>query len=269
MTHFKAFVATFALFVASLFTATAQVPPVPEPARLVNDFAGIFTQEQVDSLERRLVDFNDTTTNVICVVTMEDLGGMTPSEMAYEIGDKWGVKSKDKNNGIVILVKPKNETNGEVYISVGYDLEAVIPDVTAKQITSREMVPFFKENDYYSGVVAAIDKLMPLAAGEISADRLYEEEGSIVGTIIGVLFFGGLVALLFYGLFSFIRKVGGISKGGDGGSSSGSSSSRSSRSYSSGRSYSSSSSSSSRSSGSFGGYSGRGGFGGGGGGSSW
>ena len=143
------------------------IPPKPDPPRLVNDFAGIFTATQSDELEQRLVAFNDSTSNVICVVTVADLEGYDVSEYAYEIGDKWGVRDKDHNNGIVLLVKPKNETSGEVAIQVGYDLEAAIPDITCKRIIEREMIPHFKENDYYGGVTAAIEVLCPLAAGEI------------------------------------------------------------------------------------------------------
>ena len=85
--------------------------------------------------------FNDSTTNVICVVTVNDLGYYTAAEFAYEIGEQWGVRSDDKRNGVVLLLKPRNETSGEVYISVGYDLEGAIPDAIAKRIIETKMMP--------------------------------------------------------------------------------------------------------------------------------
>ena len=115
----------FVLFVARTGVAqtTDAIPPKPDPPRLVNDFAGILTPEQIQEKEDLLVAFNDTTTNVICVVTVNDLGDYTAAEFAYEIGDQWGVRSTDeKRNGVVLLLKPRNETAGEVYIAVGYDL---------------------------------------------------------------------------------------------------------------------------------------------------
>ena len=172
------------------------IPPRPDPPRLVNDFAGLFTAAQQEELEQRLVAFNDSTSNVICVVTVADLEGYDVAEYAYEIGDQWGVRDKDHNNGIVLLVKPKNETSGEVNIQVGYDLEAAIPDATAKKIIENEMIPHFKENDYYGGVTAAIEVLCPLAAGEISAQKLYHEDGSGVGALfLLVLLFALFIAL--------------------------------------------------------------------------
>ncbi len=157
----------------------AQIPPRPNPPRLVNDFAHLMTQEQVDQLEKRLVDFNDTTSNMICVVTVKSLNGMEASEFAYEIGDQWGVRSKEtgKNNGVVILIKPKTTLEqGEVDIEVGYDLEPVLPDAYATHIANDVMIEHFKENDYYGGVVAALDEMMPIIVGEISIDEIRKAE---------------------------------------------------------------------------------------------
>lgn len=186
----------------------AQVPPVPDPPRLVNDLAGLFTVGQRQEMEARLVAFNDTTSNVICVVTVNDLHGYSASEFAYEIGEQWGVRDARYHNGIVILVKPKNQNgSGEVAIQVGYDLESAIPDAIAKRIIDDEMIPYFKENQYYEGITAAIGRLCPLAAGEISADRLYPENENAYG-IIGTLF----VLVLCLAFYLAFRKNGG--KGG-------------------------------------------------------
>lgn len=181
------------LLCAGMWRAAAQIPPAPDPPRLVNDFAGLFSAGQQQELEARLVAFNDTTSNVVCVVCVPDLGGYSAQEFAYEIGDRWGVKDKKYNNGIVILVKPKNASDGEVAIQVGYDLEGAIPDACAKRIIENEMIPHFRENDYYGGVVAAVDVLCPLAAGEISEKELYGsgDAGGVIGfiLIIAVLIF--------------------------------------------------------------------------------
>ena len=174
-----------------IVTCVAQIPPRPNPPRLVNDFANIMTREQVNQLEKRLVAFNDTTSNMICVVTVKSLNGMEASEFAYEIGDQWGVRSKetDKNNGMVILIKPKTiKEQGEVYIAVGYDLEQVLPDAYANRIANDVMIEHFKENDYYGGVVAALDEMMPIIAGEITIDEIEKaERRRIIGVFIFVL----------------------------------------------------------------------------------
>ncbi len=170
--------------------ALAQIPPAPNPPRLVNDLANLMTKEQVAELENRLVAFNDTTSNMICVVTVNSLNGMSANEFAYEIGDKWGVRSKNagKNNGLVILIKPKTlREDGEVYIAVGYDLEPVLPDAYANRVANDVMIEHFKENDYYGGVVAALDEMMPIIAGEISIDEIQKAEEREILIILAVM----------------------------------------------------------------------------------
>jgi len=147
------------------------IPPMPNPPRLVNDFAKILTPQERSALEQKLVRFNDTTSNQITVVTINSLDGYTPSQYAFEIGHKWKVGQKKFDNGIVILVKQKlgSQDRGVAYIAVGYGLEPAIPDAIAKRIVDNEMIPYFKQNDYYKGINKATTVLMKFASGEISA----------------------------------------------------------------------------------------------------
>lgn len=145
------------------------VPPAPVPPRLVNDYAGILQQEAL-GLERLLVAFNDSTSNQITIVTLSDLGGYPVSQMAYEIGERWGVGNAKYNNGVVILIKPRNrQGGGEVFIAPGYGLEAALPDVVCKRIIEDEMIPYFRQERYGEGLVAGLRVIMPLVSGEISA----------------------------------------------------------------------------------------------------
>ncbi len=184
---------TIAAFFISMATAAA-IPGRPEPARLVNDLAGLFTPAQVAALETRLVAFDDSTSNQIAVVTVADLEGYAAAEYATRIGLDWGIGSSRFDNGVVVLVKPKNETYGEVFIAVGYGLEGAIPDAYAKRIINDEMIPHFMGNDYYGGVYAACDVLMKLASGEISAPRKDEDEG--IGPFIAMIIFMIIIIII-------------------------------------------------------------------------
>ena len=181
----------YILLVVLLFAMSgmlsAQIPPAPKPPRLVNDFAQLLSTAEVENLERRLVAFNDTTSNVICVVTVNDLGNYSASQFAYEIGETWGVQHKDYKNGIVILIKPRNETAGEVYIAVGYALEGALPDAIAKRIVNQTMIPDLQRGDYYAAIEHALDKILPIVSGEISIDTLDEPNGVVVFcTLLGL-----------------------------------------------------------------------------------
>lgn len=160
--------------------ALAQVPERPVPPRLVNDLAGLFTPAQLQELEDTLVRFDRETSTQVAVVTLPDLHGYDPAEMAFRIGESWGVGQQGKNNGIVILVKPKTASErGQVYISVGYGLEGVIPDAIANgRIIDQEMIPRFREEDYFGGIMAGTRVVMSLTRGEYTAEQYAGEEES-------------------------------------------------------------------------------------------
>lgn len=177
-----------ALLCLSIAVLSSAMPSRPEPQRLVNDLAGVFTPQQTEALERILVAFDDSTSNQIAVVTVNDLEGYAPSEYATRIGLDWQVGSAEFDNGVVLMVKPRtSDSSGQVFIAVGYGLEGAIPDAYAKRIIENELIPHFRGNDYYGGVVAACEVLMKLAGGEISEPRGDDEEDAGLIALISFL----------------------------------------------------------------------------------
>ncbi len=202
--------------IASIFSATVAnaIPARPEPQRLVNDYAGIFTYAQVQALEHELVEFDDTTSNQIAVITTLDLEGYDIAEYATRIGLEWQVGSEKFDNGVVIVVKPKTRSErGEVFIAVGYGLEGAIPDITAKRIIDEIMIPHFMSDDYFGGVADACTVIMRLASGEISELR-EREDGDIWAIIIFIIIM--LVIMIIVGISEGKNGGGGHGTGGRG-----------------------------------------------------
>jgi uncharacterized protein len=155
----------------------AQLPSPPNPPRLVNDYTNTLTAHQVDVLERKLVAYNDSTSTQILVLLVDDLQGYSVEQYATEIGHNWGVGQKGKNNGAVILVKPKKGSErGQVNINTGYGVEEYVTDATAKRIIEKEMIPAFKEDDYYTGIDNAVNVIMDLCSGKFTQDE-YTDDG--------------------------------------------------------------------------------------------
>ena len=198
----KKFPTLFLLLFMVFICHAQQIPGRPSPPRLVNDFTNTLTISQANNLEYKLRNYNDTTSTQIAVVFVNDLQGTTAADFAYQLGEKWGVGTKE-NNGIVILVKPKNETKGEVFISVGYGLEQYVPDALAKRIIENQMIPAFKYNDYYSGVNNAIDSIIKLASGGFKSDKSTEEDSEVAALIFIII---GMAAMILY--ISLANKVG-------------------------------------------------------------
>ncbi|MBP5687682.1 MAG: TPM domain-containing protein [Muribaculaceae bacterium] len=146
----------------------AQVPEKPDSMMPIYDEAGIFKNDSlVNALNTRLDSLSRRTTNQIVVVTVNDLGKLEANQFATQLGKKWGIGDKKLNNGLIILVKPRNDKGpGEVYLAPGRGIQGVLPDVKCRYITDSIMVPHFKEGDYASGIVAAIDYIEPIVIEE-------------------------------------------------------------------------------------------------------
>jgi len=161
------------LTVASYFPVYATlegVPPRPKPDRLVNNLSRstqFLSPEELQQLESKVDAFSNTTSNQIAIVIMDSLYDLEPSELATEIGHKWGIGQSKFDNGIVVLIKPTAPR--KIFIAVGYGLEGAIPDATAEEIIQKEILPNFKQNNYYQGLNKALDVLIGLAKGEVNS----------------------------------------------------------------------------------------------------
>jgi uncharacterized protein len=174
----------------SINCSAQEIPEKPVPPRLVNDFAGMLTRQEINALENKLVAFNDSTTTQIAIVTVEDLGGYEVADYAQRLAEKWGIGQKGTDNGMLILIKPNAATSGgEVSIEQGYGLEGVIPDITCGQIIDYEIIPAFKKGQYYEGLDEATNTLMALARGEFPADKYTKKKdtGALVPFIIFIV----------------------------------------------------------------------------------
>ena len=174
-------------------TMKAQLPSPSVPPRLVNDYTSTLTASQIEALERKLVAYDDSTSTQILVMLVDDLQGYSIEQYATEIGHSWGVGQKSKGNGAVILVKPKKGSErGQANISPGYGMEEYVTDATAKLIIENEMIPAFREDDYFTGIDNAVNVIMDLCSGKFTQDE-YADGGEPIPFWLILIF---LIALI-------------------------------------------------------------------------
>ncbi|MCW1735936.1 TPM domain-containing protein [Anaerorudis cellulosivorans] len=207
----------FWLFILFFGVAAVYAQDIPKPMYppcLVNDFARLFSPEETRALEQKLRAYHDSTSTQIYVVTVNDLEGYAVSDYAFKIGEEWGVGQKGKDNGAVILIKPKvGNSRGQVFIATGYGLEARLNDAYVGRIVRDRMIPYFRENDYFGGVNAAVDAIIERLSGEFDADEQQDNEGIPIGLIV-VSVIGLIVILrLIFGNNRHINN-GGSNRGG-------------------------------------------------------
>lgn len=217
---FKRYISTLiaALLVSLQLFGQAGIPDKPNPPRLVNNFSKEFpdflSASQQAQLEKKLASFANQTSNQIVIVITDNLAGLEPSEYAFELGDKWQVGQEKQDNGIVIVIKPTGgQGQRKYFIAVGRGLEGAIPDATSRRIENQELVPNFKNGNFYEGLDATTDVLMSLAKGEYNSDQYGEKSRKKGGSLFNVV-----IIIIFIVAFIIIAvKRGGGTGGGRGG----------------------------------------------------
>lgn len=183
------------------------VPKRPSPPHLVNDFTGTLTGEQVQALERKLITYDDSTSNQIVVVIIKTTGDYPIEDVGLEVLRQWGVGSKEKNNGIVLLIAKDDH---HVTIRTGYGLEGAIPDITAKTIIENDIIPNFKKGDYYRGLDEGTNSVIKAAAGEYKAPAGYADRGGSGRGSISII----KIIFIIIILIVIFGSMGGGNKGG-------------------------------------------------------
>jgi uncharacterized protein len=193
------------LAILSLRVSAQEFPERPDPPHLVNDFAGLLATGEANALENKLVAYNDSSSTQITVVTLKDMHGYDIGDYAQRLAEKWGIGQKGKNNGILILIRPKSEgISGEVFIATGYGLEGVLPDITCKEIIENEIVPSFRMGEYYRGLDKATSVIMSLASGEFPPDQYGKSKKSDLSGLPVFIFF-----IIIFIIIMFVRGSGG------------------------------------------------------------
>ncbi len=234
-----ALVAVVGVLLVAVATATEevraqQIPQPMSPARLVNDYAHLFSEWDTQVLEDSLRAFDALTSTQIAVVTVPDIGEFTPAEFATRILEEWGVGTREHDNGVVMLVKPRNQYGpGEIFIAVGYGLEGALPDILAGRIIDEEMLPYLGVREdgtaagqpsYYRAVAAGAAAIRAAVRGEYTppvksaapadkADQQQDDEeeetgGGFAQTLSRLLTVGLVVWIVLF-LARIYRKGGG------------------------------------------------------------
>jgi uncharacterized protein len=176
------------LLLISLSGLVAQsFPEKSNPPKLVNDFAKVMTAEEVNALERKLVAFNDSNSTQIAIVTLISLGEYDISDYAFQLGEKWGIGQKGKDNGILILLAPAER---KVFIATGYGTEEYVTDAMSRRIIEERFKPNFKNKNYYQGLDEGTTDIINLLTGKFKPEKVQngrKNKGSILKIIVIVI----------------------------------------------------------------------------------
>jgi uncharacterized protein len=207
------------LLIAGIPELYSQSDILTKVVAYVTDETGTLTNEQINALETKLINFENETSNQVVVYMMSTTGDIPLEEKSWEIAEKNKIGQKDKDNGVLLFVAKDDR---QLRIEVGYGLEGALPDALASQIIRKEITPYFKKGQYYEGVNAGVDAIMNATKGEYEADKKFvqrDDDDSPAGPAIGCCGLPILttLALLFFGIFfifNIFRKITGGKIGG-------------------------------------------------------
>ena len=166
---------------------------------LVTDYANVLETGQRQRLEQRLVAFDDSTSTQVAVVLMRSVGNYDIADYSVQLYNKWGIGGKKNNNGVLILVAVDDH---KTFITTGYGIEGVLPDILCKRIVEDDMLPAFRSGDYYTGLADATQSIMDIVRGEYTAEDYMNRSDRPPYLLF---FLGGIIVLLI--IFSRYRTV--------------------------------------------------------------
>jgi uncharacterized protein len=188
-----------AVALALSFPALTEARTWPAPTGYVSDFAGVIDEASADSMSALAQELDAKTGAQVAVVTIESLEGETIDPVAVELYHAWGIGSKQKDEGALILLARQER---RVRIEVGYGLEGIIPDGRAGSIIRNVMGPDLHADRFGPGLLRGVQAI----AAIVAADRgVTLDHGGAIAPPAGRgpdLFFVFFILMIVFGIVS-------------------------------------------------------------------
>jgi uncharacterized protein len=199
------YLAGLVLVVALLFGAEARAEPkFPELTGQIVDNAGLLSAEDRAAIEADLKALEGKSTDQLVVVTVPSLGGYEIEDYGYQLGRKWGIGQAGKNNGVLLIVAPKER---KVRIEVGRGLEPIVTDLMSSLIIQNAILPEFRRGNFSGGIRAGTRDVKDVLLGDAEAVReraksIGKAEGPDWLMIVIIIFWFSIIAFAIYAQMS-------------------------------------------------------------------
>ena len=169
------------------------LPEKPKVQTSVYDQAKMMSGDEGKRLERKLINYSDTTSTQIVVLTINSLEGNDVAMYATELAHKWGIGQKGKDNGILLLV---SKDDRRMTIRTGYGVEHLLTDALSRRIIENIITPAFKQGNYFQGLDQGTDAIIQIMNGEYQGERSYEGPGGKIPALFVVIIFIVIMMIL-------------------------------------------------------------------------
>jgi uncharacterized protein len=152
-------------FIAYAWALALAAPNFPALTGRIVDQANVIPPAKRVDLDLKLAELEMKSGIQLVVATVSSLDGEEIEPYANELFRTWKLGQKDKNNGVLLLVAPKER---RVRIEVGYGLEGTLTDALSKVIITNAIAPRFKTGDYGDGVTRGVDDIITVLTTDAS-----------------------------------------------------------------------------------------------------
>jgi len=150
----KKYIYALIIFLLLLFPSSVFAIVNPTNNFYINDYANILSSETEEYILSKSIALNNVDGTQIVVVTVPNLGGYSLEEYANELFNTWGIGSKDKNNGLLLLLALEER---EFRVEVGDGLGGILPDGKTGRFQDDYIIPYLRNNDWDNGLKNGYD----------------------------------------------------------------------------------------------------------------
>lgn len=152
------------------------VPPLT--AHLI-DTAGMLDQQQRTTLDNVLKDYESRSGSQIAILLMSSTAPEAIEQYSIRVADAWKLGRKGVDDGVILIVaKDNSKALRRLRLEAGRGIQGTVTDAQSKRILQDVIAPYFRQNDYYGGLTAAITALttlmdqehLPAPSGKKAAD---------------------------------------------------------------------------------------------------
>jgi uncharacterized protein len=183
----KSIICAFLLLLSAINISFAQfdIPEKPKLQTSVYDYINLLSPSQKASLEQKLIKYSDTTSTQIVIAIINSTNGENINYLGAKWGQEWGIGQAKEDNGILILLA---HSDRRIAINTGYGVEHLLTDAMSKRIIERDIIPYFKQNDYYGGLNRGVDAIFEVLNGEYKGTRQTNEGEFPIGLVFILIF---------------------------------------------------------------------------------
>ena len=156
------FACCLAALLAVAIRAFADVAVPPREARVI-DLTGTLTEQEQETLEQTLAAFESRKGSQIAVLIVPTTQPETVEQYAVRVIETWKLGRTGMDDSVLLLVA-KNDR--QLRIQVGHGLARQIPNWAAMRIIDEEIVPRFKQDNFFGGIGAAVSRIIQAVDSE-------------------------------------------------------------------------------------------------------